>query len=70
MWQRTAALVLLLSAVGISSVSAQDREILRKSLLGKAPPELVFQKEHWLGKVPATSFAQLKGQVVWLQFNF
>ena len=70
MLRRTATIVLLLTAVCIAGVSADDREILRKSLLGKAPPELVFQKEHWLGKSPATSFAELKGQVVWLQFNF
>jgi hypothetical protein len=70
MLQRTATIVLLLTAVCISGVSAQDREILRKSLLGKARPELVLQKERWLGKSPATSLAELKGKVVWLQFNF
>ena len=70
MWRRTVSIVLFLSAVCVSRASAEDREILRKSLVGKAPPELVFQKEHWLGKSPATSFAALKGQVVWLQFNF
>ncbi len=67
---RTSTLGLLLAAACIAGARAPGREILRKSFLGKAPPELVFQKEHWLGKSPPTSFAQLKGKVVWLQFNF
>jgi hypothetical protein len=49
--------------------SAQEREAPRKSLLGKAPPEIVGAEEHWF-RGPATTLAGLKGNVVWLQFNF
>lgn len=42
---------------------------LRKDLLGKSPPELVADKDHWLSG-PPVSFEKLRGRVVWLQFNF
>ena len=48
---------------------AQDRDILRKSHVGKTPPELVAADGDWLAG-PRTSLATLKGKVVWLQFNF
>lgn len=58
-------LVLSLAPPGM----AQERELLRKNLVGKAPPELVALETDWLAG-PPTSFASLKGKVVWLQFNF
>ena len=58
-------------AVAVTAVEvAADKEILRKSLIGQVPPELVSAREHWLGKSTPTSLEQLKGNVVWLQFNF
>jgi outer membrane protein assembly factor BamB len=47
-----------------------ERGTLRKSFLRMAPPELVCQKEHWLGKPRPVTLAELEGKVVWLQFNF
>ena len=58
-------LVFFLAPVGM----AQERELLRKNLVGKAPPELVAFEADWLAG-PPTNFASLKGKVVWLQFNF
>ncbi len=58
-------LVLSLAPVGYP----QEREVLRKNLVGQAPPELVAFEADWLAGAP-TSFASLKGKVVWLQFNF
>ncbi len=56
---------LLFTPLGV----AQQRELLRKNLVGKAPPELVALEADWLAG-PPTNFASLKGKVVWLQFNF
>ena len=68
---RSASLCVTIVALTLSMSSAQDRATpLRKSLVGKAPPELVAEPNHWLGKAPPVTLAQLKGQVVWLQFNF
>ncbi len=50
--------------------SPPERETQRKWLVGQTPPELTAQKEHWLGRTPGTTLAELKGNVVWLQFNF
>ena len=59
---------IILMAVSAMPLSGQA-EILRKSFVGKAPPELVADKDHWLGGAPVT-LASLRGKVVWLQFNF
>ena len=48
---------------------AQDREVQRKALLGKVPPEIVAAEANWFHR-RATTLAGLKGHVVWLQFNF
>lgn len=61
--------MLLLIALPIAA-SGQDQESLRRSFLDTAPPELVGDAAHWLGKAPPVMLAQLKGKVVWLQFNF
>ena len=61
---------LMLIALAVSLSPGQVLEIHRKSFLGEAPPELVADKDHWLGKSPSISLAKLKGKVVWLQFNF
>lgn len=45
------------------------RDVQRAPLVGKAPPELRATAGDWLAG-PPTTFAALKGRVVWLQFNF
>ena len=39
------------------------------SYLGKAPPELVSEKEQWLGTDKAWKLSDLKGKVVWLELG-
>ena len=51
------------------AAAGQDRDVLRKPLVGKVPPELVFGDADWLSGPPVT-LAALRGSVVWLQFNF
>lgn len=67
---RRTSLAMLLAAGVSCCASAEDREVLRRSFLGRPSPELVFQEEDWLGESRSTSLAELKGKVVWLQFNF
>jgi hypothetical protein len=55
----------------LSSVGWGDQaEILRKDLRGHAPPEIVGEKDQWMGKSAPLTVAELKGKVIWLQFNF
>ncbi len=42
----------------------------RYSFLGKQPPEIVSEKDHWIGIDEPLTLAKLKGKVVWLHFNF
>jgi hypothetical protein len=58
---------ILLSLAG--PAAADGPGPLRKSLLGKEPPELVADAGQWLAG-PPVSLAKLRGRVVWLQFNF
>ena len=62
---------LVISLLGCAAIaSAEDSQILRKNLIGKTPPELKADKAHWLGNSAPVTLADLKGRVVWLQFNF
>lgn len=36
----------------------------------REPPELVSSPAHWMGGKGAVTLEKLRGQVVWLQFNF
>ncbi len=67
---RKTTLALIFAAVCVAVAAAQEREVRRKNLIGKAPRELVGEKTDWLGKSPPRVLAELKGQVLWLQFNF
>jgi len=49
---------------------APSKALLRKSFLGQKPPEIISEPAHWLGEPPFTKLEQLRGHVVWLQFNF
>ena len=63
-------IVLFVMLLVCASAYAEKRQTLRKSFLGKAPPEIVAEDNHWLGTQPPVTLAALKGKVVWLQFNF
>ena len=60
---------LLLADEPVSDESP-GKALLRKSLLGQTPPEIVGEQAHWLAPPPFTRLEQLHGKVVWLQFNF
>ena len=68
--RRFASICIGAAVLATAVVAAADKEILRRSLLGQQPPELVSAREHWLGKSTPTTLEKLKGNVVWLQFNF
>ena len=48
--------------------TAAAQKFNHNSYLGKAPPELVSQRSHWLGWRETVTLDRLKGKVVWLQF--
>jgi hypothetical protein len=62
--------VVILLALSGQDRSAQRPGVLRNSYLGKIPPEIVADEGHWLGTARPVTLAELKGKVVWLQFNF
>ena len=62
------SLVALAACVVTGPVQGQKHD--RNSYLGKNPPEIVSEKEHWIGTANRLTLAQLKGKVVWLHFNF
>ena len=49
--------------------SGQDA-IGHNSYQGKAAPELKSEKSHWVNQDKAITLGDLKGKLVWLQFNF
>ena len=58
-----------LLAVLLAAALAPQEQNLGNSYLGKAPPELVTEKEQWLNSEPL-ALAKLKGKVVWIEFGF
>ena len=54
---------------GLAAEPAQRRPYYY-SQLGKRPPELRSSDAHWINAARKVTLSQLKGQVVWLQFNF
>ena len=42
----------------------------RNSYLGKPPPEIVSEPQHWIGAPEPLTLEKLRGKVVWLHFNF
>ena len=58
-----------LLAVLLAAALAPQEQNLGNSYLGKAPPELVTEKEQWLNSEPL-QLAKLKGKAVWLEFGF
>ena len=59
-------LVLVCSVV----TTAAAQKVNHNSYVGKEPPELVSQRNHWLGWKEQVVLNDLKGRLVWLQFNF
>ena len=57
-------------AADSESDDVPSKALLRKSFLGEKPPEIVSGKGQWLSEPPFTKLEQLRGHVVWLQFNF
>lgn len=41
-----------------------------ESYLNRVPPELVSETSHWVNTNHPLTLANLRGKVVWLQFNF
>jgi len=65
------SLVILAALAGATlTAPALAQKLDRNSYLGKSPPEIVSEKEHWIGKTSSLTLAQRKGKVVWLHFNF
>ena len=66
----------MLAAIGVPLLvcslvaTAAAQRFNHNSYLGKAPPELLSQRDHWLGWHEMVTLDRLKGKVVWLQFNF
>lgn len=50
--------------------TAAAQKFNHNSYVGKEPPELTSRKDHWLGWQVLVTLNDLKGRVVWLQFNF
>ena len=69
--RRSVLTIALLSvAIGLMSGPACGQKNGRNSYLGKTPPELVSDQTHWLVHSKKLSLAKLKGELVWLQFNY
>jgi len=57
--------------LGVAAAAlAQDDQPYYNSYMGKTPPELVSEKEHWLNAKKPLSLEKLRGRVVWLEFSF
>lgn len=60
-------LVSLLTCTLAASSAAGSR---CRSYIGETPPELMSDAEDWIGAGVPLSLADLRGKVVWLQFNY
>lgn len=54
----------------LTLVATQEEEPTQNSYKGKAPPELVSKKGHWINAAKLPELEKLKGKVVWLEFSF
>lgn len=59
----------LLTLCALTGSSAAQR-LNHRSFLNERPPELKSAEEHWLGWPRKLTLENLRGKVVWLQFNF
>jgi hypothetical protein len=60
-----AAALAIAALAGAPVAPARERDVQRKPLVGREPPELVAEAGDWLAGPPAT-LAGLRGKVVWL----
>jgi hypothetical protein len=56
--------------VCVLSSTCDAQKLNHNSYLNRSPPEIRSQQQHWLGCNNKAMLADLKGNVVWLQFNF
>lgn len=59
-----------LAVMALAMLAAPQDKIYSNSYLGKAPPELVSEKDHGFNAKDALKLEKLKGRVVWLEFSF
>ena len=61
-----------LAALGVFFLAGllHGQKYERNSYLGETPPELVSEKDQWIGASEPLTLTELKGKVVWLHFNF
>ena len=57
-------------AVAGAALAADGKKIYSNSYMGKAPPELVAGKGHWINAQEPPTLAGFKGKVVWLEFGY
>jgi hypothetical protein len=55
---------------GLSLPTWGTDDVGHNSYQGKAAPELKSEKSHWVNKNEVIKLGDLKGKLVWLQFNF
>ena len=64
----------MLRALALAALAAaplQEEDLYANSYKGKAPPELVSEKAHWINATEPLKLGDLKGRkVVWLEFGF
>lgn len=56
--------------VALAALAPQEGRIYSNSYKGKAPPELVSEKSHWLNAADRLTLESFKGKVVWLEFGY
>lgn len=54
----------------VTDITGEDQTPSYKAFLGSVPPELLSNREHWSNSDQLITLAGLKGNLVWLQFNF
>ena len=64
------AFVLASSIANCDEVKTATRNPTFQSYLGKQPPELVSDANHWVNGDEKLTLDKLHGKVVWLEFNF
>ncbi|MBI4566426.1 MAG: redoxin domain-containing protein [Planctomycetes bacterium] len=54
----------------LAAIAPQEQKRQFNSYLGKAPPGLKAEKEHWVGPAGPQELDKLKGKAVYLEFGF
>lgn len=56
--------------LGAAAAATGQDEPYYNTYKGKAPPELVSEKDQWLNTKNPLTLEKLRGRVVWLEFSF